>query len=217
MKINGPFALLGGSGFAIEVLDYLKSQDLDVEGYFSPTPNSILSSHIQWLGIESTEPNRNLNYVIASGTPRIRRKMIEYVRLHHLATPAIISPESYISNFASIGEGTIVCPMACVTGNANIGPFCVLNTGSSIHHDCVIGENVVLAPGARIAGFAKVDNDCLLNLNSCLIPHISVAGGVELGVLSYASRNISESVTLFSPPARTLPTARPESDSSATH
>ena len=66
--------------------------------------------------------------------------------------PIIISPHSYVSSRAKIGEGTIILHGAVVNANAIIGKNCIINTGCIIEHDVIVEDHCHISTGAILNG-----------------------------------------------------------------
>ncbi len=65
---------------------------------------------------------------------------------------------SYISDYAIIGENTVIMPQVFIGRNAKIGKNTIINAGVRIMDNCVVGDNCVLHSGCVIGsdgfGFA---------------------------------------------------------------
>jgi len=51
--------------------------------------------------------------------------------------PVIISPDAIVDQSVTIGEGTVVIPGVVINVDVFIGKNCIINTKSSIDHDCI--------------------------------------------------------------------------------
>ena len=70
----------------------------------------------------------------------------------------VISPLSYVSKYALIGEGTIVMHDAIINADAKIGKNCIVNTKALIEHDVCVLDHCHISTGAIINGGTKVDS-----------------------------------------------------------
>jgi len=73
-----------------------------------------------------------------------------------LTMPNIISPRSYVSKHAMIGQGTVIMHDALVNANAKIGENCIINSKALIEHDAIIEDFCHIATNAVINGAAIV-------------------------------------------------------------
>jgi len=89
-------------------------------------------------------------------TPEIRIKLFNLLKKLNYNLPIIMSTKAYISQHATIGEGTIVMHGAIVNANAIIGRNCIINNGALVEHDTVVGEHCHISTGAIINGGVSV-------------------------------------------------------------
>jgi sugar O-acyltransferase (sialic acid O-acetyltransferase NeuD family) len=73
-----------------------------------------------------------------------------------LTMPNIISPRSYVSKHAMIGQGTVIMHDALVNANAKIGENCIINSKALIEHDAIIEDFCHIATNTVINGAAIV-------------------------------------------------------------
>lgn len=164
--------LLGGGGFAIELLEYMRHDKIFPAGYCAPNEEVQLRGFgLPYLGSEDDIHNKHFKYVIASGEIPIRLKMIDFLRKKQTIPLSFISSHAYVSRFANLGMGKVVVPGAVIAGNAKAGDFFLANINCSIGHDTVLKANVVLAPGARVSGFSELGNNVFVGSNGVTQPH----------------------------------------------
>jgi sugar O-acyltransferase (sialic acid O-acetyltransferase NeuD family) len=74
----------------------------------------------------------------------------------NLKLPTIVSPGSYVSKHATVGEGTIVMHHAVVNAGARIGRNCIINTKALVEHDAVIEDHCHISTCAVVNGGVTV-------------------------------------------------------------
>jgi len=89
-------------------------------------------------------------------TPRVRIRLYEAARRHGADFPVIVSPHSYISRRASLGDGSIAMHGAIINAGASVGANCIINSQSLIEHGVRIGDHSHVSTGARVNGEAVV-------------------------------------------------------------
>jgi sugar O-acyltransferase (sialic acid O-acetyltransferase NeuD family) len=72
--------------------------------------------------------------------------------------PSVVSPRAYVSQYASIGEGSIIMHDVVVNAGAKIGDNCIINTKSIVEHDSNIGNHCHISTNAVINGDVVVGN-----------------------------------------------------------
>jgi UDP-3-O-[3-hydroxymyristoyl] glucosamine N-acyltransferase len=68
--------------------------------------------------------------------------------------------KAYISDSATVGEGTIILAGAYIGDNAKVGKNSIIHPNVSIYHDCEVGDNVIIHANTTIGsdGFGFAPN-----------------------------------------------------------
>ena len=74
-----------------------------------------------------------------------------------------------------LGKGAIVLPNSTVHCYSKIGDYCILNTSSTIEHECTIGHGTHVMSGACIAGKVKIGNFVTIGTNSTILPNLKIS------------------------------------------
>lgn len=83
-------------------------------------------------------------------------------------------------------KGVFVSGGVIIHIGTQIGNGAILNTNSTIEHDCIIGKFVHIAPGVTLCGNVHVGNRTIIGVGSCVIPGIKIsensiiAGGTSI-------------------------------------
>jgi UDP-perosamine 4-acetyltransferase len=93
-----------------------------------------------------------------------------------------------------LGEGVQIMAGTVVQPGSKIGDNTILNTRSSVDHDCEIGAHVHIAPGVTLSGGVRVHDDAHIGAGAVLIQ------GVEVGASSLVAAG---SVVIHAVPANT--------------
>lgn len=114
------------------------------------------------------------NFIVAIGNNDIREKVTQYCLSNGLKLVNAISHLSYVSEWASVGDGCIIFQFATIQNNATIGNGTVICSHSEIHHDSIIGNYCVIYPNSTVRTYAKVEDKvkCGSNVsigNGCVI------------------------------------------------
>jgi sugar O-acyltransferase (sialic acid O-acetyltransferase NeuD family) len=107
--------------------------------------------------------------IIAIGDPTQRRSVHERLREDGLHFRGLVDPEVILSEFVTIGEGTIIFPGTILTTNIVIGDHTHINLSCTISHDVHIGEFCQLSPGVNISGQVRVGNGVFIGTNASII------------------------------------------------
>jgi UDP-3-O-[3-hydroxymyristoyl] glucosamine N-acyltransferase len=96
----------------------------------------------------------------------------------------------------------VVFANAYVGPNTKIGSFCVLNTATSIDHDCSIGDQNFLAPGTILAGSVTTGEKCFFGMGSLVTNDISVGPSSIVAANSFVNDNIPSNSFVAGIPAK---------------
>jgi sugar O-acyltransferase (sialic acid O-acetyltransferase NeuD family) len=81
-------------------------------------------------------------------SPDKRIRIFQILRELGARLPVMISPLSYVSKYAEIGDGTIIMHHALINAGAKIGNNCIINNKALIEHDAII--DAVIGCGGTI-------------------------------------------------------------------
>lgn len=141
------------------------------------------------------------NFLITLGQIRSpQRRIALFFRLEELGAniPAIISPQAYVSQHATVGRGTIVMHNAIVNANACIGINGILNSRCLIEHDARIGDNCHISTGAIVNGGTQVAKDTFIGSGTVLRDNIRIGPGTLVGAGLRIMRDLPKESTITS-------------------
>lgn len=144
--------------------------------------------------------------VVAIGDNRTREKLASHLPLRWTTA---IHPSSTIHPSAQIGEGTVICAGAVIQPDAEFGAHCIVNTASSVDHDCNIGDFVHIAPGTHLAGHVTIHRSAFLGIGVTAIPGVQVGENTVVGAGAVVIQDLPAEVVAVGIPARVVkPRAR---------
>jgi sugar O-acyltransferase (sialic acid O-acetyltransferase NeuD family) len=106
--------------------------------------------------------------------------------------PTIISPHSYVSPSATLGQGTIIMHQALVNAQAQIGQNVIINSQALVEHDAVIGDHCHLSTGAKVNGGVQIGSGCLIGSGSIVKQGVTIADNVIIGAGSLVLSDIEQ-------------------------
>ncbi len=133
-----------------------------------------------------------------------RVKKFEFIKELGGKFPTIISPSSYISKSAVVGEGTIVMHNAIINTEACVGKNCIINTAAIIEHESRIMDHCHISTGVVINGENSIGESTFIGSNSVTANNITIESNTVLGAGSFVSRSLEESGTYAGNPARKI-------------
>jgi len=140
--------------------------------------------------------------IVAVGDNVARCRISEWLRKKGFSLVSLIHPSVQLARGVTIGDGTVLMPGVVINSDAKIGRDAIINTCSSVDHDCVIGSGVHVAPGSVLCGAVRVGNMAFIGAGTVIIPNISVGSRATVGAGSTVISNIPPGVTVMGSPAR---------------
>ena len=143
--------LFGASGHCKVIIDILKKNNSKITAIYDDD-----ASIVKLLNYKVTCLTNDIKgeFIISIGNNRMRKKVTN--RLNGYFGKAI-HPQSIISCYSSINEGTVIMAGAIISADVKIGKHVIVNHNSSIDHDCCIENYVHVSPNASLAGNVIVE------------------------------------------------------------
>lgn len=142
--------------------------------------------------------------VIAIGDNWWRRKIYGSISRMNpdLKFPTIIHPTAIIAASAELDKGATVLAGAHIGPGSQVGGFCILNTGSSIDHDCKLRDFSSIAPGVFAGGLVEVGECTAVGVGASISDRISIGPHTVIGTGAVVVKNVPELVVAYGNPAR---------------
>ena len=142
--------------------------------------------------------------VIAVGNNAARKKCATQARSLGLRLPVLIHPSAYVSPTAKLGAGTVVLIGAVIGAHAIAGELCIINTRSSVDHECILGDFVHIAPGVTLAGSVHVGSGTLIGVGASVLPGIRIGEDAIVGAGAVVIGEVPSRAKFVGNPARAL-------------
>ena len=205
--------LIGGGGHCKSCIDVIEQENkFNIAGIVD-SKNRIGQRILGYPIIGCDEDLKELNskfgfFLITIGqitTPELRKKIFKEIKELGGNFPLIISPNSYVSKSAKIGNGTIALHGTIINPDSQIGENCIINTGSIIEHDSIIYDNCHISTRVTINGNCIIKNGTFIGSGSILNQRVSIAKNCIIGSGSLVLKNIlTEGSTSHGTPSKTI-------------
>ena len=139
---------------------------------------------------------------VAIGDNKIRMAKINLLLSNNANIISLIHPLATVSLYSKVQEGTVVMAGAVINPFVNIGISCIINTNSTVEHDCLIGDGVHISPNAAIAGGVSIGNETWIGIGSSVKQNIIIGNNVILGIGSVVLEDLPNNVTAFGVPSK---------------
>jgi sugar O-acyltransferase (sialic acid O-acetyltransferase NeuD family) len=200
------------NGNAAEALDCLGGAWRCL-GFVDDAPDKqCMSVHGHRVFARGTFAERTDTKVLAvPGSPttfRVRRQIIEGLRLGEHRYARVIHPRATVSPLASIGYNVLIMAGVVVTSNAVIGNHVCVLPNTVIHHDAAIGDYSLIGSNVTVAGSAVIGENCYIGSGTSIMNGISIANGALVGLGSNVIQNVEAEAVVAGNPARPIRTRR---------
>jgi sugar O-acyltransferase (sialic acid O-acetyltransferase NeuD family) len=204
---NKKLAILGASGHGKVVAEIAELNGYQVEFYDDVYPQKVALEHWAVKGNSADLLNNSQQYIgvaVGIGNNSIRKEKLLLFMAHNIACLTLIHPSSVISQYSSIGAGSVVMAGATVNAFTTIDEGVIINTNSVVEHDCVVRDFAHICPGASIAGGCTIESLAWVGIGSSVKQGVCIGEASILGAGSVVVKNISAGVTAFGNPAKVL-------------
>jgi len=205
--------MLGGGGFAREVLDTIDVLNTHTDDAISPIGyvydggSKDVGKFIHGIPVlgdlshlKSVDFNE-VRLVAAVGRPVWRRKMVEEAKKLGGKFISIIHPTVTISKWAKVGEGAIMQRFCIVMPEVVIGDFFISNGFVGIGHDAFVGDYVQMNPHVVISGGTVIGNDVFIGLRATILP-TRIGDGAVIGACALVTKDVPPNMMAKGMPAK---------------
>ena len=201
--------VVGGGGHAKVLISVLKKMGWEIVGYTDPVDRGAILG-VPHLGDDSGLPNLLLTHKdlrAAFGLGKIDRSL-KRIRLQEelekigLYFPVIVSPSAVLNEEVELGPGTAVLDGAVINTGTVTGKACIVNTNSTLEHDCRLGDDVHIAPGATVGGGVSIGSGCMIGAGATIIQGLTICQDCMIGAGATVLKNIDLPGTYLGNPAR---------------
>lgn len=155
------------------------------------------------------------DYYIGIGDNAARRFYFDRLKAMGLTAATCIAPTAWVAPDAAVGDGAFIGPGAVVSARCRVGVNVIVNTLSSIDHDCEVGDDTQLTPGVTLGSYLRIGRGCFFGMKSCVIPRLEVGDRTTVMAGALVVRSAPADVLLGGVPARIMrgPAAPPAGES----
>jgi sugar O-acyltransferase (sialic acid O-acetyltransferase NeuD family) len=201
--------IFGSSGHASVVIDAMRlTGDFEIAGLLDDAEvagtvkigYSILGGFKDYSAISKRE-NCN-NVVLAIGDNSWRRKIYNELKQFGFQFPIIKHPSAIIASTSKLGAGSVVLANAHVGPDVHVGNVCILNSGSSVDHDCRLSDFSSLAPGVFMGGLVEIGECSHIGVGASISDRKRIGKHTIVGTGAVVIRDIPDFVVAYGNPAK---------------
>ena len=139
---------------------------------------------------------------VAIGDSEVRGSFIEKLLSMGANLPTLIHPSAIIGACVEIGAGTAIMAGAVINPCAKLGKGVILNTCSSVDHDCIIGDYCHIAVGVHIAGTVTLGDRVWVGAGATIKNNVEICANCTIGAGAVVVETIQCSGTYIGVPAK---------------
>lgn len=133
-----------------------------------------------------------------------RFKTSEKLKEKGIKPLSLVSKYGLLDKLDSCGEGIQVMPGAIAHKFTSIGRQCILNTNSTVDHECKLGDGVHVMGGASIAGRVEIGDFSTVGTNATILPNIVIGKNVYIGAGAVVTKNVEDHTVVVGVPAKPI-------------
>lgn len=192
--------LYGASGHAKVIID-ICNLNKEVISYIFDDDKKI-TTLLKYPVIQFEEMQRIQDKIIISvGNNRTRNKIVNKIQADF---GLAIHPESIIDKTVIIDFGTVVMAGTVINSSTTIGKHCIINTSSSLDHDCVLDDFVHISPNATICGGVEIGEGTHIGAGATIIPNLKIGLWCTIGAGTVIIKDIPDNSTVVGNPGRII-------------
>lgn len=208
MLDNNDIIIVGYSGHGLVVSDAALASKMKLKYYSEKIIQIKNPFNLLYIGDESKEQfaawNSKNDFILGIGDNTLRQKIARLILSKNKEILNVIHPTASISDTVLIGKGNFISKNTSINPLAQIGDFCIINTGAIIEHECVIMNAVHIAPGAVLAGNVKIGSRTFVGANSVIKQGITIGKDVIIGAGSVVLTDVEDGKTIVGNPGKML-------------
>ena len=210
MKDKKKLIIWGATGQSI-VLEEFLSKDYSIDAIFdnnkkikSPFKNIKIfygtKGFSEWL----KKKKGKYYFVVAIGgaSGKDRHNISNLLINNNLKPISAINKKTNIASNVNLGTGLQIMMGVTIGARSKIGNYVILNTSSSIDHECELKEGVHIGPGAKLGGSVFVDKYTQIGTGAIILPFLKIGKECVVGAGSVVTKNIPNFSIVYGNPAR---------------
>lgn len=201
-------AIIGYSGHAYVVIDSAMEAGLDIGFYCEKEKTQNNPFALEYLGFEADKNfegwKGDYAFVLGIGENKQRHRIGKEILRRNKTLVNVVDVSASLSKKARFGEGIYIGRQVSVNALAEVGDFCILNTGCIVEHECKIGSGAHIAPGAVLAGNVEVGENTFVGANTVIKQGVKIGSNVIIGAGAVVLKNVGDHSKIVGNPGRKI-------------
>lgn len=190
--------LFGASGHGKVVVEVAEAAAIEVKGFIDG--NTSLDSLFEYKVIHEVPAEGKV--FLSMGSNATRKKIAENNPV--LNYPTLVHPKTIISKRAFVDVGTVIMGGVTINSGVTIGKHCIINTNSSIDHECTIHNYVHISPNVALAGDVEVGEGTHIGIGACAIQGVRIGKWCTIGAGAVIIRDVPDYAVVVGNPGKVI-------------
>jgi UDP-perosamine 4-acetyltransferase len=139
---------------------------------------------------------------VGIGSNAVREACASRLRALGVNMPACIAPTAFVAGDAEVESGAVICAGAVVGSRARVGRDTIINTLSSVDHDCVLGTLSQVTAGVTFGGTVRTGVNCFFGIKSSVMPNRTIGDNVQIMAGTLIVSDVESNVVMGGNPGR---------------
>jgi len=118
---------------------------------------------------------------------------------------------SYIAKDVTVGMGSQILAGSIIASSVKIGNSVIVNTASSVDHECILHDGVHIGPGATVAGCVEIGSCTFIGAGAIILPYIKIGKDSIVGAGAVVTKNVDDGIVVAGNPAKLISKKNTES------
>lgn len=205
---DNKIVIIGYSGHGLIVSEAAKTAGMNLQCYTENKKMPVNPFCLDYLGYEGdavfSHWDKAYDFILGIGDNTIRAKVAGLILSKNKNILNVIDTSSSLSKYMKLGQGNFIAKNVVVNIFAEIGDYCILNTGCIVEHECRISNGVHIAPGAVLLGSVIVGEQSFIGANSVIKENITIGRNVIIGAGSVVLKDVPDHSKIVGNPGRAI-------------
>tara|TARA_Y100000588_G_scaffold381013_1_gene465825 strand:+ start:1111 stop:1767 length:657 start_codon:yes stop_codon:yes gene_type:complete len=205
------YLIIGGGGHASALAEILLKQGKKLVGIIAP---EIIAGQVVFKTIPHFKNDDDVlrfdkqevmlvNGIGAMPNQNLRERLFHYYKKLGYQFATIIADTVTISDYATLAEGVQLMNNVVVNIGTSIGENSIINTSSSVDHDCTIGAQCHIAPGVTMSGQVTIEKNVHIGTGANIINNVGIGQNAIISVGANVTKPVKDNEIVFGPRSTT--------------
>jgi sugar O-acyltransferase (sialic acid O-acetyltransferase NeuD family) len=205
--MNKPIILIGNGGHSAVLTEILLQQNRTIIGFTATElqENRLGLSYLGTDDIISTFHTTDIELVLGIGSVNVsslRATIFNHFKQKGYTYASVIHEKAIVSPYAHLGEGVQLMAGSIIQSFTTIADNTIVNTSSSVDHDCYIGSHCHIAPGSTLSGSITVGSGTHIGAGVVIIQNVTIGSQVLIGAGSLVLKSVNDYGKVYGVPAK---------------